>query len=122
MAFNNTMGVCQPLGDVGAVGRAAAVPFHTDAAQAFGKIPPDVGAMKIDLMSISGHKVYGPKGIGALYIRRRPRVPVSPRFDGGGQARGLRAGSLPTTLVVGDRKSNRLTSSHLCATRMPSSA
>jgi cysteine desulfurase len=75
--------------------------FHTDAAQAFGKIPLDAGAMKIDLLSISGHKVYGPKGVGALYIRRRPRVRLLPLIDGGGQERGLRSGTLPTPLCVG---------------------
>ena len=75
--------------------------FHTDAAQAFGKIPLDVEAMKIDLMSISGHKIYGPKGIGALYVRRRPRVRLLPLIDGGGQERGLRSGTLPTPLCVG---------------------
>ena len=75
--------------------------FHTDAAQAFGKIPLDVEAMKIDLLSISGHKIYGPKGIGALYVRRRPRVRLLPLIDGGGQERGLRSGTLPTPLCVG---------------------
>jgi cysteine desulfurase len=75
--------------------------FHTDAAQAAGKIPLDVEAMKIDLMSISGHKIYGPKGVGALYVRRRPRVRLMPLFDGGGQERGLRSGTLPTPLCVG---------------------
>src|SRR4029078_10773686 len=75
--------------------------FHTDAAQAAGKIPLDVESMKIDLMSISGHKIYGPKGIGALYVRRRPRVRLLPLIDGGGQERGLRSGTLPTPLCVG---------------------
>ena len=80
---------------------ASGVLFHTDAAQAFGKIPLDVEAMKIDLMSISGHKIYGPKGVGALYVRRRPRVRLMPLIDGGGQERGLRSGTLPTPLCVG---------------------
>ncbi len=81
--------------------RARGVLFHTDAAQAAGKIPLDVEAMKIDLMSISGHKMYGPKGVGALYVRRRPRVRLVPLIDGGGQERGLRSGTLPTPLCVG---------------------
>jgi cysteine desulfurase len=75
--------------------------FHTDAAQAVGKIPMDVNAMKIDLMSISGHKLYGPKGVGALYVRRRPRVRVEPIQSGGGQERGIRSGTVPTPLAVG---------------------
>ena len=84
-----------------AVPRRSGVLFHTDAAQAVGKIPLDVEAMKIDLMSISGHKIYGPKGVGALYVRRRPRVRLLPLIDGGGQERGLRSGTLPTPLCVG---------------------
>lgn len=75
--------------------------FHTDAAQAVGKIPMDVNDMNIDLMSISGHKIYGPKGVGALYTRRRPRVRLEPIFSGGGQERGIRSGTVPTPLVVG---------------------
>jgi cysteine desulfurase len=101
MAAHNEIGVIQPLAEIGALCRAKGVLFHTDAAQAFGKIPLDVEAMKIDLMSISGHKVYGPKGVGALYIRRRPRVRLLPLIDGGGQERGLRSGTLPTPLCVG---------------------
>lgn len=75
--------------------------FHTDAAQAVGKIPLNVGEMNIDLMSISGHKLYGPKGIGALYVRRRPRVRLEALINGGGQERGMRSGTLPTPLCVG---------------------
>jgi cysteine desulfurase len=101
MAAHNEIGVTQPLAEVGALCRARGVLFHTDAAQAAGKIPLDVEAMKIDLMSISGHKMYGPKGVGALYIRRRPRVRLLPLIDGGGQERGLRSGTLPTPLCVG---------------------
>ncbi|HLB80034.1 MAG TPA: aminotransferase class V-fold PLP-dependent enzyme, partial [Dongiaceae bacterium] len=101
MAVNNEIGVIQPLAEIGALCRARGVPFHTDAAQAVGKIPLDVAAMNIDLMSISGHKTYGPKGIGALYVRRRPRVRLEPLIDGGGQERGLRSGTLPTPLCVG---------------------
>jgi cysteine desulfurase len=101
MAAHNEIGVIQPLAEVGALCRAKGVLFHTDAAQAFGKIALDVEAMKIDLMSISGHKIYGPKGVGALYVRRRPRVRLLPLFDGGGQERGVRSGTLPTPLCVG---------------------
>ena len=101
MAAHNEIGVIQPLADIGALCRARGVLFHTDAAQAFGKIPLDVEAMRLGLMSISGHKIYGPKGIGALYIRRRPRVRLVPLIDGGGQERALRSGTLPTPLCVG---------------------
>jgi cysteine desulfurase len=101
MAAHNEIGVIQPLAEIGALCRERGVLLHSDAAQAVGKIPLDVEAMRIDLLSISGHKVYGPKGVGALYVRRRPRVRLLPLFDGGGQERGLRSGTLPTPLCVG---------------------
>jgi len=101
MAAHNEIGVIQPLPQIGALCRSKGVLFHSDAAQAFGKIPLDVEAMQIDLLSISGHKIYGPKGVGALYVRRRPRVRLWPLIDGGGQERGLRSGTLPTPLCVG---------------------
>ncbi|TPX51655.1 cysteine desulfurase [Synchytrium endobioticum] len=101
MAVNNEIGVIQPLKEIGALCRSKKVFFHTDAAQAVGKIPVDVNAMNIDLLSISGHKLYGPKGIGALYVRRRPRVRLEPLQSGGGQERGLRSGTVPAPLVVG---------------------
>ena len=101
MAAHNEIGVLQPLAEIGALCRGRGILFHTDAAQAFGKIPLDVDAMAIDLLSISGHKVYGPKGVGALYVRRRPRARLTPLVDGGGQERGLRSGTLPTPLIVG---------------------
>src|SRR5690606_5381198 len=101
MAVNNEIGVQQPLAEIGAVCRDRGAWFHTDAAQAFGKIALSVEEMQIDLLSISGHKAYGPKGIGALYVRRRPRVRLEPLFHGGGQERGLRSGTLPTPLCVG---------------------
>jgi cysteine desulfurase len=101
MAAHNEIGVIQPLAEIGALCRAKGVLFHSDAAQAVGKIPLDVETMRIDLLSISGHKIYGPKGIGALYVRRRPRVRLLPLIDGGGQERGLRSGTLPTPLCVG---------------------
>jgi len=101
MMVNNEIGVIQPIKDIGALCRSKNVLFHTDAAQAFGKIHINVNEMNIDLMSISGHKIYGPKGIGALYIRRRPKVRIQPLISGGGQERGLRSGTLPTPLIVG---------------------
>jgi cysteine desulfurase len=101
MAVNNEIGVIQPLAEIGRLCRERKVYFHTDAAQAVGKIPLDVNAMNIDLMSISGHKLYGPKGIGALYVRRRPRVRLEALISGGGQERGMRSGTLPTPLCVG---------------------
>jgi cysteine desulfurase len=101
MAVNNEIGVIQPIAEIGRLCRARGAKLHTDAAQAAGKIPLDVNAMNIDLLSISGHKLYGPKGIGALYVRRRPRVRIVPQMDGGGQERGLRSGTVPTPLAVG---------------------
>ena len=101
MYVNNEIGVVQPIEEIGALCREKKVFFHVDAAQAVGKIPVDVEALKIDLMSISAHKLYGPKGIGALYVRRRPRVRLSPVFSGGGQERGMRSGTLPHPLVAG---------------------
>ncbi|KAK9728627.1 cysteine desulfurase [Basidiobolus ranarum] len=101
MTVNNEIGVIQPVAEIGKICREKKIFFHTDAAQAVGKIPLSVNDMNIDLMSISGHKVYGPKGIGALYVRRRPRVRLEPIQSGGGQERGLRSGTVPTPLVVG---------------------
>jgi cysteine desulfurase len=101
MAVNNEIGVVQPLTEIGKICREASVFFHTDAAQMVGKMPMNVNDMNIDLMSISAHKLYGPKGIGAIYIRRRPRVRIEPIFSGGGQERGLRSGTLPAPLAVG---------------------
>ena len=101
MMVNNELGVIQPVKELGAICRERKVFFHTDAAQAVGKVPIDVNEMNIDLMSISGHKLYGPKGVGALYTRRRPRVRMEPIINGGGQERGLRSGTLPTPVVVG---------------------
>jgi cysteine desulfurase len=101
MAVHNEIGVIQPLKEIGAICREHGVFFHTDAAQAVGKIPLDVEDMNIDLMSISSHKLYGPKGMGALFVRRRPRVRVLAQINGGGQERGMRSGTLPTPLCVG---------------------
>jgi cysteine desulfurase len=102
MAVNNETGVIQPLREIGElIRRHRGVYFHTDAAQAVGKIPIDVNEMNIDVLSVSAHKMYGPKGIGAAYVRRRPRVRLEPILSGGGHERGLRSGSLPTALAVG---------------------
>jgi cysteine desulfurase len=113
MAAHNEIGVIQPLAEIGALCRSRGILLHTDAAQALGKIPLDVEAMKIDLMSMSGHKLYGPKGVGALYVRRRPRVRLSPLIDGGGQERGVRSGTLPTPLCVGFGKACALAAAEM---------
>jgi cysteine desulfurase len=105
MAANNEIGVLQPIEAIGQICRDRQVLFHTDAAQAIGKIPLDVEAMHIDLMSLTAHKIYGAKGIGALYVRRRnPRVNLSPQLHGGGQERGRRSGTLYTPQIVGFAK------------------
>lgn len=101
MAVHNEIGIIQPLEDIGKLCHTKGVFFHTDAAQAVGKIPLDVNTMHIDLLSISGHKIYGPKGIGALFVRRKPRVRISPLISGGGQERGMRSGTLSPALCVG---------------------
>jgi cysteine desulfurase len=102
MAANNEIGVLQPLADIGAIVSAAGALFHTDAAQAAGKIPIDVNAMGIDLLSLTGHKYYGPKGAGALYIRRKkPRIQLTCQIDGGGHEQGLRSGTLNVPGIVG---------------------
>ena len=101
MAANNETGVLQDLATLAATAHETGALFHTDAAQAAGKVPLDVQALGLDLLSLSGHKLYGPKGVGALWVRRRPRVRLAPLFSGGGQERGLRSGTLPTPLIVG---------------------
>jgi len=101
MMVNNEIGVVQPVKEAAKICKEKGVFFHTDAAQAVGKIKVDVQEMGVDLMSISAHKLYGPKGVGAMYVRRRPRVRMEPLIHGGGQERGLRSGTLPTALVVG---------------------
>lgn len=109
MAANNEIGVLQPIADIGALCHRHNVLFHTDAAQAIGKIPLDVQTMQIDLMSLTAHKVYGPKGIGALYVRRRhPRVQLAPQLHGGGHERGLRSGTLYSPQIVGFAEAVRL--------------
>ena len=108
MSVNNEIGVIQPLKEIGKICRDNKVFFHTDAAQAVGKIPMDVEDMNIDLLSVSAHKMYGPMGIGALFVRRRPRVRLVPLIHGGGQERGMRSGTLATPLVVGFGKACEL--------------
>jgi len=113
MTIHNEIGVIQPIKEIGEICRKKGVFFHTDAAQAFGKIPLDVEEMNIDLMSISGHKIYGPKGIGAIYIRRKPRVRIKPVISGGGQERGIRSGTLAPALVAGLGKAAEIAKSDM---------
>ena len=101
MGVHNEIGVIQPLKEIGKICRQNEVFFHTDCAQAVGKIELDVNEMNIDLMSISGHKIYAPKGVGALFVRRKPRVRISAMMSGGGQERGMRSGTLSPALCVG---------------------
>ena len=101
MTVNNEIGVIQPMKEIGQLCRKNKVYFHTDGAQALGKIPVSVNDWNVDLMSMSAHKIYGPNGIGACYVRRRPRVRLEPIISGGGQERGLRSGTLAAHLVVG---------------------
>ena len=100
MAVNNEIGVMQDLAGLGRLVKSAGAAFHVDAAQAAGRVAIDVSVLGADLLSLSAHKMYGPKGIGALYLRRRPRMRISPLFAGGGQERGLRSGTLPVPLIV----------------------
>lgn len=102
MMANNEIGVLQPITEIGEICRQRGVLFHCDAVQATGKVPVDVSALNVDLLSLSAHKMYGPKGIGALYVRRgRPRVRIQPIIDGGGHERGMRSGTLPVHQIVG---------------------
>ncbi|WP_187514339.1 aminotransferase class V-fold PLP-dependent enzyme, partial [Pantoea agglomerans] len=94
MLANNETGVIQPVADIGALCRARGIVFHCDAVQAAGKIPVDVNALNVDLLTVTAHKVYGPKGIGALYVRRKPRVRIEAQMHGGGHERGMRSGTL----------------------------
>jgi cysteine desulfurase len=101
MHVNNEIGVIQPIAEVGEICRAKGIVFHVDAAQSTGKAPIDLATLKVDLMSFSAHKTYGPKGIGALFIRRKPRVRLEAQMHGGGHEKGFRSGTLPTHQIVG---------------------
>jgi len=115
MHVNNEIGVIQNLAAIGKLTRARGVIFHSDAAQSAGKVPIDVNAMNVDLMSLSGHKVYAPKGIGALYVRRKPRVRIEAQMHGGGHERGMRSGTLPTHQIVAMGEAFRLAREELPA-------
>ncbi len=108
MFVNNEIGVIQPITEIGEICRAKGIIFHVDAAQATGKVVIDLNTLKIDLMSMCAHKTYGPKGIGALYVRRKPRVRLEAQMHGGGHERGFRSGTLPTHQIVGMGESFRL--------------
>jgi cysteine desulfurase len=108
MLVNNEIGVIQPIAEIGEICRAKGIIFHVDAAQATGKVVIDLEKLKVDLMSFSAHKTYGPKGIGALYVRRRPRVRLEAQMHGGGHEKGLRSGTLPTHQIVGMGEAFRL--------------
>jgi len=108
MMVNNEIGVIQPIAELGEICRAKGVIFHVDAAQATGKMPIDLETLKVDLMSFSAHKTYGPKGVGALYVRRKPRIRLEAQMHGGGHERGLRSGTLATHQIVGMGEAFRL--------------
>ena len=108
MYVNNEIGVIQDIAAIGEICRARKIVFHVDSAQATGKVPIDLGALKVDLMSFSAHKTYGPKGVGALFVRRKPRVRIEAQMHGGGHERGMRSGTLPTHQIVGMGEAFRL--------------
>jgi cysteine desulfurase len=115
MAVNNEIGVIQDIPRIAKIAKAAGALVHSDLAQAVGKIPIDLNGWNIDLASVSGHKLYGPKGVGVLFVRRRPRVRLAPLFSGGGQERGLRSGTLPAPLIVGLGEACRLAAREMAA-------
>ena len=115
MAVNNEIGVIQDIARIGELCRERGIVFHCDATQAAGKIDLNVDHLKVDLMSLSAHKVYGPKGIGALYVRRKPRVRIECQMHGGGHERGMRSGTLPTHQIVGMGEAYRLAREEMAA-------
>jgi cysteine desulfurase len=117
MLANNEIGTVNPVEEIGAVVKEKGALFHIDAVQGVGKIPFDVNRARADLVSVSAHKMYGPKGIGALYVRRKPRVRITAQIDGGGHERGMRSGTLNVPAIVGFGKA-----AELCATEMASEA
>jgi len=115
MMVNNEIGVIQPVAEIGEICRTKGIIFHCDAVQAAGKIPIDLQKLKADLLTVTAHKVYGPKGIGALYVRRKPRVRIEPQIHGGGHERGLRSGTLPTHQIVGMGEAFRIAKLEMAA-------
>ncbi len=115
MMVNNEIGVVQPIAEIGALCREKGIVFHVDAAQATGKVEIDLDSLKVDLMSFSAHKTYGPKGVGALYVRRKPRVRLEAQMHGGGHERGLRSGTLPTHQIVGMGEAFRIAREEMSA-------
>src|SRR5438552_7697053 len=115
MYVNNEIGVIQPVAEIGEICRTKGIIFHCDAVQAAGKIPIDLQKLKADLLTVTAHKVYGPKGIGALYVRRKPRVRIEPQIHGGGHERGLRSGTLPTHQIVGMGEAFRIAKLEMAA-------
>ena len=115
MAVNNEIGVIQDIARIGELCRARGIIFHVDAAQATGKMPVDLATLKVDLMSLSAHKTYGPKGVGALFVRRKPRVRLEAQMHGGGHERGMRSGTLPTHQIVGMGEAYRLAKLEMAA-------
>ena len=115
MHVNNEIGIIQDIEAIGDICRERKIIFHVDAAQSAGKVPIDLQALKVDLMSFSAHKIYGPKGIGALYVRRKPRVRLEAQMHGGGHERGMRSGTLPTHQIVGMGEAFRIAKQEMAA-------
>ena len=115
MLVNNAVGVVQDIAAMGEICRKRGIVFHVDAAQATGKVPIDLSTLKVDLMSFSAHKTYGPKGVGALFVRRKPRVRIEAQMHGGGHERGMRSGTLPTHQIVGMGEAFRIAKEEMAA-------